>query len=118
MKFADRAAVTESRFAEIRKFFLDCLRESGHGRTELYAMRRPAKPREKSEEERVREWGACPAVPVGDICVGIARAFEVARDAGAVVTSFRYCQRQILIRVQQMEESRVGMKPNDPARQA
>ncbi|HLZ92950.1 MAG TPA: hypothetical protein VKQ28_14650 [Candidatus Acidoferrum sp.] len=98
----------QERFAEIRKFFLAWLEDSGHARTELYYRPKPGDSREPTEEEIVRRWAADLRIPLNDILIGVQRAFEGAAERGAVVTSFRYCVPQIVSRIQEMRGSRVG----------
>ena len=81
----------EERFAEIREFFLDKMRESGQSRAELYYRPKLGDAREPTEEEIVRRWAARTDIPASWICLGIQTAFETAAKLGAVVTSFRYC---------------------------
>jgi len=81
----------EERFAEIREFFLDKMRESGQSRTELYYRPKLGDAREPTEEEIVRRWAARTDIPASWICLGIQTAFETAAKLNTVVTSFRYC---------------------------
>lgn len=93
----------EDRFAEIRKFFLAWLADSGHARTELYRSPKLGQC-EPTEEEVVRQWANDLNVRLNDVLIGIQNAF----GQGKLVTSFRYCVPQIVARVREMAESRVG----------
>lgn len=91
----------ETRFAEIREFFLAKLRESGQTRAELYYRPKPGDAREPTEEEVVRRWAARTEIPVSWITAGIHNAFVTAEQLSAVVTSFRYCVPHITTYVSQ-----------------
>ena len=99
----------EQRFAEIRKYFLEMLAASGHSRTQLYSTV-PAG-RILTEREIVMQWAACLQVSVNDILIGIQRAFQAAAERGHLVTSFNYCVPQIVARVNELRETRVGAGP-------
>jgi hypothetical protein len=103
----------EERFAEIRRHFLGMLREAGISRSELYDRPKPGASREPTEEELVRRYAERFAVSVNEICIGIQRAFVLARESGGpgVVTSFRYCVPQIERRIAELREARVGAGP-------
>jgi hypothetical protein len=105
----DRDGKNENeRFAAIRDFFLESLKAYGNPRTELYYRPKPGDAREPTEEEIVRHWAAELRVRLNDILIGIERAFTLASERGAVVTSFRYCVPHIVNRQVEMRDSRVG----------
>lgn len=92
----DREGKTaEERFAAIREFFLEQLRQSGHARRELYKYPKPGAREAETEVDVVLQWASATAVRLNDILFGIQRAFELAAERGDVVTSFRYCVPQI-----------------------
>jgi hypothetical protein len=112
----DRDAIgktAEERFAEIRRHFLEMLSNVGISRSELYDHPKAGGAREPTEEELVRRYAELFAVSVNEICIGIARAFVLARESGGpgVVTSFRYCVPQIERRIAELREARVGAGP-------
>jgi len=81
----DRDAIgktAEERFQEIRRHFLDALRDAGISRSELYDRPKPGASREPTEEELVRRYAERFAVSVNEICIGIQRAFVLARESG------------------------------------
>ncbi len=112
----DRDAIgktAEERFAEIRRHFLELLRDAGISRSELYDRPKPGASREPTEEELVRRYAERFTVSVNEIYIGITRAFILARESGGpgVVTSFRYCVPQIERRIAELREARVGAGP-------
>jgi len=98
------------RFELIRGYFLARLAASGVTR-ELYNRPKLGDAREPTEEELVRRFAEYTHIPLQDIEDGIERAFAVAGERGGAVTSFRYCQPQILIVVSLRAEARVGQGP-------
>lgn len=102
----------DERFVEIRGVFLELLAASGQSRAELYARPKFGDSREPTETEIVRRWAETFEVSVNDICIGMQRAFA----GNAVVTSFRYCVPQIILRVKELRDSRVGLGPFAGAR--
>jgi len=100
------------RYAEVRRYFLEMLGLSGHIRTELYYRPRTGPHKGlPTEQQLVRGWAESLEIPVNDICIGIQRAFQQAQANGQVVSSFAYCVPQIVARVGELREARVGMGP-------
>lgn len=85
---------SEERFAAIREFFLEQLRQSGHARKELYRYPKVGSDAE-TEASVVLRWARMMEVAVNTVLFGIQRAFETAEQRGDVVTSFRYCEPHI-----------------------
>jgi hypothetical protein len=102
----------EDRFAAIRAEFFRRLGATGQSRTDFYHRPKPGDQLEPTEEEVARRWAARMEVSVNDICIGIQRAFMAAADRHLFVTSFRYCEPQIVGRVNELRESRAGLAPS------
>ncbi len=102
----------DQRFLEIRAYFLEHMALSGQSRTTLY-FKPPAgaPPGYMTETAIVRHWAEQMVVSVNDICIGIQRAFDQARNDAKFVTSFRYVQPHIVRRWNELREARVGAGP-------
>jgi hypothetical protein len=91
----DTVQIAQERYEWIRECFLQCLRETGQSRMNLYSTPKPGDAREPTEDELVRRLAGRLDVSLEDIRTGIYRAFGAAVHRGNLVTSFRYCMPQI-----------------------
>jgi hypothetical protein len=102
------AEEVQQRFAEIREYFLDYLKDFGQPRAELYFRPKPGDAREPTEEELVRRWAQIVNVPLEQIRIGILQAFMEAAGKGQRIVTFRDCVPHIRARADEWRDGATG----------
>ncbi len=87
------------RFAQLERFFLRKLAESGSARESLYREKRADAYGNFSEEELLRQYADALQLPLPHLLLGIEAGFAYAQEHGAVVTSFRYVIPHVIRRI-------------------